>query len=73
MEIKATRNQINYLIEAVKWFSVEELKDIPLPPELIRYRQGDITKKEIEKIISDYSIQKAHNTICVINNHIKRG
>ncbi|RMD46274.1 MAG: hypothetical protein D6834_02735 [Aquificota bacterium] len=73
MGIKATRNQINYLIESIMWFSIEELKQLPLPSELIRYRQGDLSKKEIEKIISEYPIQKAHNIICVINNHIKRG
>ncbi len=69
--IKATRGQVNYLLEIVKTISLEDLKQLPVPSELIRYREGYIDRDKMKEILSDFSIQEAQNVVYIINDYLK--
>ncbi len=70
MQIIATNSQITYIIQMIKNMDLTLLKQLPIPSELIRFKNGDITEKELRKILKNYSIRKAHNIIVVLNKAV---
>lgn len=70
MQIIATNSQITYIIQMIKNMDLTLLKQLPIPSELIRFKSGDMTEKELRKILKNYSIRKAHNIIVVLNKAV---
>ena len=70
MQVMATNSQVNYIVQMVKNMDLDLLRQLPIPPELIRFKKGDITEKELKELLKNYSIRKAHNIIVVINRTV---
>ena len=68
--IKATNNQITYIMQMVKNMDLQTVKNLPLPKELVQFAMGDINDKKIKEILSSYSINKAQNIINIINKTV---
>ena len=48
MQVMATKSQVNYIVQMVKNMDLDLLRQLPIPPELIRFKKGDITEKELK-------------------------